>query len=76
MLELAAMFAPRPLLVVSDGKDWTGECACIGIPLPAKVYGFYGAADKVTNVHLPQEGHDFGNNKRTAVYDFFASVFN
>jgi hypothetical protein len=26
--------------------------------------------------NLPQEGHDFGINKRMAVYDFFASVFN
>ena len=27
------------------------------------------------NVHLPDERHDFGPNKRQAVYDFFADVF-
>ena len=29
----------------------------------------------MTNVHLPKEKHDFGPNKRNAVYDFFAEVF-
>ena len=27
------------------------------------------------NVHLPDERHDFGPNKRQAVYDFFIDVF-
>ncbi len=27
------------------------------------------------NVHLPKERHDFGPNKRNAVYDFFVKVF-
>lgn len=40
-----------------------------------RIYGFYGATDKVSNVHLPQERHDFGPNKRNAVYDFFIDVF-
>lgn len=29
----------------------------------------------MSNTHLPTEGHDFGPNKRNAVYDFFAKVF-
>jgi hypothetical protein len=29
----------------------------------------------VKNVHLPSERHDFGPNKRQAVYDFFIDVF-
>lgn len=40
-----------------------------------RVYGFYDAKDKVTNIHLPKERHDFGPNKRNAVYTFFAEVF-
>ena len=39
------------------------------------VYDYYGKGENVTNVHLQNERHDFGPNKRTAVYDFFASVF-
>jgi hypothetical protein len=73
--ELMAMFAPRPLLVVSDGKDWTASVPTLEYPYLQRIYGFYGAADKVTNVHLPDEGHDFGPNKRNAVYAFFASAF-
>ncbi len=35
----------------------------------------YGAKDKVRNIHLPKERHDFGPNKRNAVYEFFIDVF-
>ncbi len=73
--ELAALFAPNPMCVVSDGKDWTASVPKLEYPYLQKIYGFYGAADKVSNVHLPKEGHDFGPNKRNAVYDFFANVF-
>lgn len=73
--ELGALFAPKPMRVVSDGKDWTASTPRLEYPYLQKVYGFYGATDKVSNVHLPKEGHDFGPNKRNAVYDFFADVF-
>lgn len=73
--ELAAAFAPRPMRIVSDGKDWTNIVPENEYPYIKRIYGFYGAEDKVSNVHLPQEGHDFGPNKRNAVYDFFIDVF-
>ena len=73
--ELIAMFAPRPLLVVSDGKDWTASVPTLEYPYLQKVYGMYDAREKVQNVHLPEEGHDYGINKRKAVYDFFGNLF-
>ena len=74
--ELAAMFAPNPMLIVSDGGDWTSSVPHLEYPYLQRIYGFYDAASKVENVHLPTEKHDFGINKRTAVYDFFIKVFN
>lgn len=73
--ELAAFFAPKPLLVVSDGGDWTSTVPTLELPYLQYVYGFYGAEAQVENVHLPHERHDFGENKRRAVYDFFIKVF-
>ena len=73
--EMAAIFAPKPLCVISDGKDWTRSVPTLEYPYLQRVYAMYGAADKLSNIHLAAEGHDFGPNKRTAVYDFFASVF-
>ena len=73
--ELAAAFAPRPMCIVSDGKDWTNIVPENEYPYLQRVYGFYDAADKVTNKHYPLEGHDFGTNKRQAVYDFFIATF-
>ena len=73
--ELAATFAPKPLLIISDGGDWTHTVPYMEYPFVKRIYGFYGAENKVENVHLPDEGHDFGANKRKAVYDFFVRVF-
>ena len=73
--ELAAVMAPKPMLIVSDGGDWTSSVPTLEFPYLQRIYGFYGATDKVRNVHLPNERHDFRDNKRQAVYDFFIDVF-
>ena len=73
--ELISFFAPRPLQIVSDGGDWTASVPTLEYPFLQYVYGFYGARDKVENVHLPGERHDYGPNKRQANYDFFVRVF-
>lgn len=70
--EIAAMAAPRPQLVVSDGKDWTHAVPELEFPFIQRTYGFYGAQDRVTNAHFPEEGHDYGKSKRMAVYRFMA----
>ena len=73
--ELAAIIAPRPLLFVSDGGDWTSTTPRLEYPFIRRIFGFYGAESQVRNVHLPNEHHDFGPSKRQAVYEFFADVF-
>ena len=73
--ELAAVVAPKPMLIVSDGGDWTSSVPTLEFPYLQRIYGFYDAKDKVRNVHLPNERHDFKENKRQAVYDFFIDVF-
>ena len=73
--ELAAVMAPKPMLIVSDGGDWTSSVPTLEFPYLQRIYGFYGAKGQVRNVHLPNERHDFGVNKRQAVYDFFIDVF-
>ena len=73
--ELAATFAPKPMLIVSDGGDWTSSVPTLEFPYLQRIYGFYNAKNKVRNVHLPNERHDFKENKRQAVYDFFIDIF-
>ena len=73
--ELAAVMAPKPMLIVSDGGDWTSSVPTLEFPYLQRIYGFYGASEKIRNVHLPNERHDFKENKRQAVYDFFIDVF-
>ncbi|MEO6733748.1 MAG: acetylxylan esterase [Ferruginibacter sp.] len=75
-VELAAMAAPRPQLVISDGGDWTDKMPQHDLIYLQKMYGYYNKPNNVENVHLPMEQHDFGINKRIAVYQFIAKHFN
>ncbi|HXI84593.1 MAG TPA: acetylxylan esterase [Verrucomicrobiae bacterium] len=69
---IAALAAPRPMLVVSDGKDWTANVPRVEYPFLQKIYAYYGAEGNVVNVHLPLDGHDYGPSKRAAMYRFMA----
>ncbi len=71
-VEFAALCAPRPLLLISNGGDWTRNTPRIEYPYIQKVYALYDAEHKVENVHLPMEKHDYGFSKRTAAYNFLA----
>lgn len=74
-VEIAAMAAPNPQLIVSDGKDWTVTVPEHDMPFLKTIYGYYGQPQLVYNVHLPEEGHDFGPSKRKALYDFLLLHF-
>lgn len=73
--EITAMAAPRPLLVISDGNDWTKSVPGTDYPYLKKVYALYGKENNVTNVHLPNDQHDYGFSKREPMYRFFAEKF-
>lgn len=71
-VEIAACAAPRPMLLVSDGDDWTKNNPVVELPHLKYIYQFYGQADRVQNVHLPNDKHGYDLNKRIAVYPFLA----
>lgn len=72
--EIAAMIAPKPQLLISDGKDWTRSVPGTDYPYLKKIYGFYGKEANIENVHLSDEGHDYGYSKRVPVYTFLAKT--
>jgi hypothetical protein len=72
-VEIAALAAPRPMMLISDGGDWTLNTPEVEFPHIERIYSFFEASDKVENAHFPTEGHDYGPNKRAAAYRFLAT---
>lgn len=75
-VEIAALAVPRPMLLISDGDDWTKNTPKVEFPYIQKIYGLYGKPDLVQNVHLADEKHDYGPSKRKAMYSFMAKYLN
>ena len=70
--EIAAMFAPKPMLLISDGSDWTKNNPKVEYPFIKRTYSFYNSENNVENVHFPNEVHNYGYVKRIPAYGFLA----
>jgi hypothetical protein len=73
-LEIAALIAPRPLLLISASGDWTSQTPTVEYPQLQKVYALYSATDRVSNVHLDAP-HNFNMESRQALYKWLDRWF-
>ncbi|MBX7256193.1 MAG: hypothetical protein K1Y02_07505 [Candidatus Hydrogenedentes bacterium] len=69
-MEVGALAAPRPMLMVSASGDWTKTTQTVEFPAIRGVYEFYDAADRVENAPF-DFGHNYNKSSREAVYRFF-----
>ncbi len=68
--EIAALMAPRPLLLISATGDWTAHTPTEEYPDIRSVYALYGAEDQVASVQIDAP-HNYNKDSREAMYAFF-----
>jgi dienelactone hydrolase len=70
-MEIAAVMAPRPMLMVSAAGDWTRDTPRIEFPAVKGVYALLGASEKVETVQFVAD-HNYNRDSREAVYGWLA----
>jgi dienelactone hydrolase len=69
-MEIGALMAPRPMLMVSAAGDWTRDTPRIEFPAIRSVYALLGAKEKVDTVQFIAD-HNYNRASREAVYGWF-----
>jgi dienelactone hydrolase len=69
-VEIAALAAPRPMIMVSATGDWTRDTPRVEFPAIQGVYALLGGRDKVETVQFEAD-HNYHQGSREAVYAFF-----
>ena len=73
-LEIGALAAPRPLLMISTSGDWTKNTPTVEFPALRGIYDLFGARDRIANVHLNYP-HNYNKDSREAVYSWLNRWF-
>ena len=83
--DIAALTAPRPQMLISvtmrgaanaRRRDQSCNTPDVEYPYLRRVYRLLRAEQNVENLHLADEGHDYGFSKRVGAYRFFAKHLN
>jgi len=75
-IEMAAAFAPKPLLLMSAVEDpWTHGTPRREYPMIRRYYSFYDAGENIHNVHI-DAAHNYNAETREAVYEWFCRHLN
>jgi hypothetical protein len=69
-VEIAAMMAPRPMLMTAATEDWTRHMMEEEFPAVRAIYDLYGKRDNVEALLL-QAPHNYNQPNREAMYAFF-----
>ncbi len=69
-MEIGALMAPRPLLMISASGDWTRETPRVEFPAVQSVYRLLGAGHKAQTMQSMAD-HNFNRESREAVYAWF-----
>ncbi len=70
-MEIGAMMAPRPMLMIAATGDWTKNTPTVEYPAIRKVYELFDAADRVSYAQFDAP-HNYHRESREAVYGWFA----
>lgn len=68
-VEIAACFAPKPLILVGATGDWTSQIMERGVPEIRAIYKLFGAEDRFSAV-VHNAGHNYNQTSRESVYAF------
>jgi dienelactone hydrolase len=69
-VEIAALMAPRPMLLVACTGDWTRDTPAVEYPAIRAIYGLFHAEGRISHVLVDAE-HNYNLASREAVYAFF-----
>ena len=69
-VEIGAMMAPRPMLMVAATGDWTKNTPREEYPAVRSIYELYGKADNLEMVQIDAP-HNYNQASREAMYGFF-----
>ena len=73
-IEIGALMAPKPLLLVSATGDWTKDTPTVEYPAIRSIYAHFDAEDKLHEVQIDAD-HNYNKDSREAVYAWFGKWF-